>query len=272
MRCDLVGGRSKWRMEGFNPHTYMRCDLEKLVLVGRPEVSIHTPTWGVTTRKGRIIHAIPVSIHTPTWGVTKIVIKCIECGKVSIHTPTWGVTIERRKRVGLRSVSIHTPTWGVTRIFGFPIRKNKFQSTHLHEVWHAARYVSSVFEMFQSTHLHEVWRWTPYRTWFPDCFNPHTYMRCDCPSPIGSVEWWVSIHTPTWGVTGSSVAFAPFRIVSIHTPTWGVTLCWITYYQPASLINYYANRYYFFDFTTQNCSINKLIYWFLTPAKLLFFL
>ena len=33
------------------------------------------------------------------------------------------------------------------------------------------------------------------------CFNPHTYMRCDCicRSRYGNVK--VSIHTPTWGVT-----------------------------------------------------------------------
>ena len=125
-------------------------------------------------------------------------------------------------------------------------------------------------------------------------FNPHTYMRCDLIFTFFALAFEVSIHTPTWGVTVANcciigflrsfnphtymrcdillIVFIIIKMVSIHTPTWGVTLCWITYYQPASLINYYANRYYFFDFTTQNCSINKLIYWFLTPAKLLFFL
>ena len=147
----------------FNPHTYMRCDIHHLCAKGTIDVSIHTPTWGVTTR--------------PTSGTVSSV--------VSIHTPTWGVT------------------------------------------------VNLILQ-----------------------------------SPVATV----SIHTPTWGVTSLSSTCHSKSAVSIHTPTWGVTLCWITYYQPASLINYYANRYYFFDFTTQNCSINKLIYWFLTPAKLLFFL
>ena len=168
-------------------------------------------------------------------------------------------------------VSIHTPTWGVTSLFTVLASITSFQSTHLHEVWQFNSILSEGISEFQSTHLHEVW---PLRA------------VIFCASKV-------SIHTPTWGVTRISVSF-PFLCsfnphtymrcdftffwhfdhssVSIHTPTWGVTLCWITYYQPASLINYYANRYYFFDFTTQNCSINKLIYWFLTPAKLLFFL
>ena len=99
MRCDLVGGRSKWRMEGFNPHTYMRCDLEKLVLVGRPEVSIHTPTWGVT---------YTLLISYLLWFV-------------SIHTPTWGVTMDCREKGQINKVSIHTPTWGVTTVWLYRI-------------------------------------------------------------------------------------------------------------------------------------------------------
>ena len=147
-------------------------------------------------------------------------------------------------------VSIHTPTWGVTK-------DNLIDQT--------------AYE-FQSTHLHEVWQWFLWNSKALESFNPHTYMRCDCVRSISKSGGSVSIHTPTWGVTGIPCGYLRVSEVSIHTPTWGVTLCWITYYQPASLINYYANRYYFFDFTTQNCSINKLIYWFLTPAKLLFFL
>ena len=35
-------------------------------------VSIHTPTWGVTVHRDAPRGRQPVSIHTPTWGVTKI--------------------------------------------------------------------------------------------------------------------------------------------------------------------------------------------------------
>ena len=173
-------------------------------------------------------HLFQVSIHTPTWGVTikRTFDQMIK--DVSIHTPTWGVTSWSNWFINFVIVSIHTPTWGVTKPRQ-PVRQSL---------------------LFQSTHLHEVWQ------------NARSF----CLLII------VSIHTPTWGVTSQPEPLYNLYYVSIHTPTWGVTLCWITYYQPASLINYYANRYYFFDFTTQNCSINKLIYWFLTPAKLLFFL
>ena len=36
--------------------------------------------------------------------------------------------------------------------------------------------------MFQSTHLHEVWLAGKTGEQFLECFNPHTYMRCDLPS------------------------------------------------------------------------------------------
>ena len=98
---------------------------------------------------------------------------------VSIHTPTWGVTQEGLTQLRLNIVSIHTPTWGVT----------------------APLYVSSRFEMFQSTHLHEVWRYNTVDIFFPECFNPHTYMRCDAPLYQPRDIGRVSIHTPTWGVT-----------------------------------------------------------------------
>ena len=120
-------------------------------------------------------------------------------------------------------VSIHTPTWGVTFLcisFGVMLL---FQSTHLHEVWHAC---------------------TGY-TMMPSCFNPHTYMRCDLVVRGTRPDNTVSIHTPTWGVTPSAIGSVEwyefqsthlhevwrsklyneyeYSKVSIHTPTWGVT-------------------------------------------------
>ena len=171
------------------------------------------------------------------------------------------------------AVSIHTPTWGVTLSLLLVLTLLfVFQSTHLHEVWHRSNFTHLDHSSFNP---HTYMRCDQDEA--PDVretlgFNPHTYMRCDDLQGTYQANYKVSIHTPTWGVTSAGSSTGGRWSVSIHTPTWGVTLCWITYYQPASLINYYANRYYFFDFTTQNCSINKLIYWFLTPAKLLFFL
>ena len=56
------------------------------------QVSIHTPTQGVTLRKYVGDQLIQVSIHTPTQGVTAITAYFTLTKSVSIHTPTQGVT------------------------------------------------------------------------------------------------------------------------------------------------------------------------------------
>ena len=100
------------------------------------QVSIHTPTQGVTFLDKVIISYFKVSIHTPTQGVTYIRKYNAECSGVSIHTPTQGVTtcvkpsdvcpksFNPHTHAGCDSVplpwrstcpvSIHTPTQGVT--------------------------------------------------------------------------------------------------------------------------------------------------------------
>ena len=71
MRCDsgFVSGYCCFKR--FNPHTYMRCDELEFPKNDTIEVSIHTPTWGVTCMDFNFAVWFPVSIHTPTWGVTK---------------------------------------------------------------------------------------------------------------------------------------------------------------------------------------------------------
>ena len=76
----------------FNPHTHAGCDNEKLALRLTDNVSIHTPTQGVTEKKRNEIIADFVSIHTPTQGVTKAYPLSKTWNIVSIHTPTQGVT------------------------------------------------------------------------------------------------------------------------------------------------------------------------------------
>ena len=157
MRCDFDVRAEYPNFLRFNPHTYMRCDPFEFLLFLTLKVSIHTPTWGVTTGKSVKHWCVTVSIHTPTWGVTVNKDYYERLLKVSIHTPTWGVTCRDDRSPKKLPVSIHTPTWGVT-----------VQPTnHCQTI------------MFQSTHLHEVW----HRKWINRykhiCFNPHTYMRCD---------------------------------------------------------------------------------------------
>ena len=142
---------------------------------------------------------------------------------VSIHTPTWGVTFVLQNLYLSTFVSIHTPTWGVTVCNRKRTYQYKFQSTHLHEVWQLLGTNSSTGNEFQSTHLHEVWPGYTIIELELACFNPHTYMRCDIGGMTQYIEFDVSIHTPTWGVTVASVISEIVNVVSIHTPTWGVT-------------------------------------------------
>ena len=55
-------------------------------------VSIHTPTQGVTMQLENSGQTPQVSIHTPTQGVTGANYDSKLSTKVSIHTPTQGVT------------------------------------------------------------------------------------------------------------------------------------------------------------------------------------
>ena len=70
MRCDCMFRYMCHFSFCFNPHTYMRCDIEFNILGHTTDVSIHTPTWGVTWSHGWEYWKKKVSIHTPTWGVT----------------------------------------------------------------------------------------------------------------------------------------------------------------------------------------------------------
>ena len=163
-------------------------------------VSIHTPTWGVTSSsvildanvvfQSTHLHEVWRLAYTYAFKFSRFnphtYMRCDEDkgvkwvkGFVSIHTPTWGVTLHGVKQTLRGKVSIHTPTWGVTKKEKPKHQKQQFQSTHLHEVWHSFKTLCKLF----------------------DCFNPHTYMRCDDTSTTEDMSMKVSIHTPTWGVT-----------------------------------------------------------------------
>ena len=99
--------------------------------------------------------------------------------------------------------------------------------------------------MFQSTHPRRVWHTSGFRKGWFQCFNPHTHAGCDIEDGTNRFLCFVSIHTPTQGVTGWKYwrmccrlfqSTHPRRVwrygrnlirigrfVSIHTPTQGVT-------------------------------------------------
>ena len=138
---------------------------------------------------------------------------------VSIHTPTWGVTSESWSYGNTNCVSIHTPTWGVTWNKDKFMGILPFQSTHLHEVWLLEVLLVILIFLFQSTHLHEVWLCVLWYQFSIYCFNPHTYMRCDFKPASSKRLRWVSIHTPTWGVTNilsNTEGFTLFQSTHLH--------------------------------------------------------
>ena len=185
-------------------------------------VSIHTPTWGVTLRGTREYAYPRVSIHTPTWGVTyskdqnsaDIVFQSTHLHEVwhyqatkflrhrCFNPHTYMRCDEDAKTVDLATfVSIHTPTWGVTGKAVYLLSINEFQSTHLHEVWQSTTNLRGLqFSFNPHTYMRCDYG---YRALRPTgyCFNPHTYMRCDNDLGEYSDTTYVSIHTPTWGVT-----------------------------------------------------------------------
>ena len=58
-----------------------------------------------------------------------------------------------------------------------------------------------MFHVFQSTHPRRVWLTRPTTNIRTSSFNPHTHEGCDSKSSISCLIFWVSIHTPTKGVT-----------------------------------------------------------------------
>ena len=68
--CDPCRRHKARPIPCFNPHTHEGCDALDLDALAVIEVSIHTPTKGVTKPKFGKYQAMKVSIHTPTKGVT----------------------------------------------------------------------------------------------------------------------------------------------------------------------------------------------------------
>ena len=79
-------------LDRFNPHSHAGSDRNGDEGGMWWEVSIHTPTRGVTLGWAHRQEARHVSIHTPTRGVTAEYTLAYDFDDVSIHTPTRGVT------------------------------------------------------------------------------------------------------------------------------------------------------------------------------------
>ena len=92
--------------------------------------------------------------------------------------------------------------------------------------------------MFQSTHPRRVWHSYPEPNYLDYSVSIHTPTQGVTLWDFKSVEFTkVSIHTPTQGVTVSERQRDTWRIVSIHTPTQGVTCLWLVVWKQLSSFN-----------------------------------
>ena len=121
-------------------------------------VSIHTPTKGVTVNHSLERQRVKVSIHTPTKGVTLSSLLLLPSKRsFNPHTHEGCDSPYHCNRVQ-RKVSIHTPTKGVTGCYTLCTNYLEGFNPHTHEGCD-----SQVLEVLG-------WHF---------CFNPHTHEGCD---------------------------------------------------------------------------------------------
>ena len=145
-----------------------------------------------------------VSIHTPTQGVTKTWLYRMGVNPVSIHTPTQGVTTIYRVLPYNPRVSIHTPTQGVTYWYKRRHDKGKFQSTHPRRVWHFLRlekYGTTLVSIHTPTQG-VTGQWGLVGSFFEVSIHTPTQGVTENDNRNEKQDQ-VSIHTPTQGVTST---------------------------------------------------------------------
>ena len=142
----------------FNPHTHEGCDGKNQLSSNKHQVSIHTPTKGVTQIEYCRHYHDSVSIHTPIQGVTRFIYRFFMKWLVSIHTPIQGVTLSPlwvssncwcfnpHTHTGCDTIQIailtkfisfnpHTHTGCDYQYVYHQNQPNQFQSTHPYRVW-----------------------------------------------------------------------------------------------------------------------------------------
>ena len=115
---------------------------------------------------------------------------------VSIHTPTKGVTHVLLALHDVSRVSIHTPTKGVTALPCPSQHRADGFNPHTHEGCDCFSLIAG----FKAA-----------------SFNPHTHEGCDGYAQALKASAGVSIHTPTKGVTASSLSITTRTSFNPHT-------------------------------------------------------
>ena len=160
-----------------------------------------------------------VSIHTPTQGVTINGPTGAACTFVSIHTPTQGVTLRLSQRMAISRLfqSTHPRRVWQDIAIGEVVLKG-FQSTHPRRVWLLQPLRSSLNGCF-NPHTHAGCdNDIEMNMIFLKSFNPHTHAGCDTSETNNISSQAVSIHTPTQGVTiGGEWRFRNVESFNPHT-------------------------------------------------------
>ena len=217
-----------------------------LFLLWALDVSIHTPTKGVTISCRLLVRLTACfNPHTHegcdfgfcyhkhgTFGFQsthprrvwrKLESQNVVNNSVSIHTPTKGVTHLFCLHVRVSDVSIHTPTKGVTIITILNFLILLFQSTHPRRVWPLMQGRAALTNAFQSTHPRRVWLHKPILIGYHVSFNPHTHEGCDLRFKLFNANFnCFNPHTHEGCDLVKALAATSYW-VSIHTPTKGVT-------------------------------------------------
>ena len=185
----------------FNPHTHEGCDKTRHYQTIVLQVSIHTPTKGVTAVP--FIHQyrqLCFNPHTHEGCDLTFVSWLTSISSFNPHTHE-GCDEPSQRAPEKICVSIHTPTKGVTPQENVSWVFRQFQSTHPRRVWLSDRYILLLTEvvsihtptkgvtlycyqylicsMFQSTHPRRVWRKMRFELLEGMSFNPHTHEGCD---------------------------------------------------------------------------------------------
>ena len=179
--CDPAHATDLFRYLSFNPHTHEGCDGKAYHLWWYLQVSIHTPTKGVTYYC--LVHNHTLLSFNP-------------------HTHEGCDTIKLTSNIySNRFQSTHPRrVWPST--YEVKIELLLFQSTHPRRVWHVISNDCDVDVKFQSTHPRRVWQVLPQRISWCSSVSIHTPTKgvtfcCQ----TGRFFKHVSIHTPTKGVT-----------------------------------------------------------------------
>ena len=170
----------------FNPHTHAGCDHSEANDLYYYNVSIHTPTQGVTIDYGDKTHILMFQSTHPR-RVWRSITSFSRARSVSIHTPTQGVTFYHLLKINFYPVSIHTPTQGVTISPHSRRPTGRSFNPHTHAGCDPGTGYLACRIPAVSIHTptQGVTKFVFYFFMCHNCFNPHTHAGCD-----GSWVFW----------------------------------------------------------------------------------